>query len=368
MKVLQVIPSMDSRYGGPVFVTGMINYFLNTNNIENKILSIDSQQARENNNVVTYERSSRIWFFSIDFLLNAHKEVKKCDCLLIHGIYSFFTLWSYVLALVYRKKAFLRPAGMLDGDSIFSGYGFKALARVIYLTVTGLFIYFISFRIIFNSSKEKSNSLFGSTNKALILPNGIDPNLVSIRSESQLFDKPYKLFFMGRLDPVKGIDLLVKAVGNLNAEILKDVQLIIAGDGEPTFVKRLKSQSCRNIKYLGHIEGELKYQYLKECDIYLQPSRTEGLSNSMLEAMFCRVAIITTKNVGLADELNKNKAGEVINFDEGDLSSAITKLIKSKELVERYKQNSFDFANTSYNFRLNILNYIAVFKESIEKI
>ena len=364
MKVLQVIPYMEGKYGGPVFVTTMISHFLNVNNIENKILSIDSKQAKQNSHVITYKRSSRFWFFSVDFLLNAHKEVKDCDYLLIHGVYSFFTFWTYILSLVYRKKIFLRPAGMLDVDSIFDGRGFKALARIFYLTITGLFIYLISCRVIFNSSKEKHNSLLGFTRKAIILPNGIDPKAVSVKSGSELFNKPYKLFFMGRLDPIKGIDLLINAVNNLDEKIKKDIELIVAGDGQHNFVRRIKSQSCGNIKYIGHIEGKLKYQYLNECDIYLQPSKTEGLSNSMLEAMFCQVAIITTKNVGLSRELIEKDAAEVIDFDVTELSMSITKLIKSKELVERYKANSFYFANKSYNFEKNIHNYIKIFRES----
>ena len=364
MKVLQVIPYMEKKYGGPVFVATMISHFLNINNIKNKILSTSSKQARGNNSVIVYKETTRFWFFSFDFLFNAHKEVKDCDYLLIHGVYSFFTFWTYILALVYRKKIFLRPAGMLDVDSIFDGRGFKALARIFYLIITGLLIYLTSCRIIFNSSKEKYNSLLGFTKKAIILPNGIDPKAVSVKSESELFSKPYKLFFMGRLDSIKGIDLLINAVNNLDEKIKKDVELIVAGDGQYNFVRRIKSQSCSNIKYIGHIEGRLKYQYLNECDIYLQPSKTEGLSNSMLEAMFCQVAIITTKNVGLSRELIEKDAAEVIDFDVTQLIMSITKLIKSKELVERYKANSFYFANKSYNFEKNIHNYIKIFRES----
>ena len=130
MKVLQVIPYMETKYGGPVFVATMISHFLNINNIKNKILSTSSKQARGNNSVIVYKETTRFWFFSFDFLFNAHKEVKDCDYLLIHGVYSFFTFWTYILALVYRKKIFLRPAGMLDVDSIFDGRGFKALARI----------------------------------------------------------------------------------------------------------------------------------------------------------------------------------------------------------------------------------------------
>ena len=361
MKVLQVIPYMETKYGGPVFVTTMIGHFLNVNNIESKILTLDSDQARKNDQVVVYKRSSKLWFFSIDLLLNAHKEVKNCSHILVHGAYTFFTFWVFVLALVYRKNIYLRPAGMLDRDSIFSGPSFMSLVRFTYLITIGSFLYLKSKRIIFNSTKEKNNSLFGSKKKSILLPNGIDPKITNVEPTYKKFSKPKKLFFMGRLHPIKGVDILVEAINSLDVEIRKSVELIIAGDGDQDFVEDIKNKSCSSIKYIGHIDGNIKYEYLQECDIYLQPSRTEGLSNSMLEAMFCHVAIITTKNVGLASELSDYNAAEIINYDGDELALAILKLINSTRMVLDYKRNSFNFVSEFYNFEKNIHKYIAVF-------
>jgi glycosyltransferase involved in cell wall biosynthesis len=361
MKVLQVIPYMETKYGGPVFVTTMISNLLNINNIENKILTVDSDQARKHDQVVVYKRSSKLWFFSIDLLLNAHKEVRICSHILVHGVYTFFTFWVFILALVYRKKIFLRPAGMLDKDSIFSDSSLKSLARIFYLITVGFFLYLKSNRIIFNSTKEKKNSIFGSKKKSILLPNGIIPEMTNVEFSDKKFSKPKKLFFMGRLHPIKGIDLLVDAINTLDMEVRSDIELIVAGDGDKNFIEGIKNKSCSSIKYIGHIDGDIKYEYLQECDIYIQPSRTEGLSNSMLEAMFCHVAIITTKDSGLASELSYNKAAEIINYDVDELAVAILKLINSTGTVINYKRNSFNFVSEFYNFEKNIHKYIEVF-------
>jgi glycosyltransferase involved in cell wall biosynthesis len=363
MKVLQVIPYMETKYGGPVFVATMISQFLNVNNVENKILSTNSKQARDNNAVIEYKESTRFWFFSFDFLFNAHKEVKKYDCILVHGVYSFFSFWIFILALIYRKNIFLRPAGMLDMHSIFSGSRLKSFVRLLYLLSFGVFYSLKSKKIIFNSEKERSNSLFGILKKSIVLFNGVDPNIVNAVCIKKHFSKPIKLFFMGRIHPIKGIELLIDAVNNIDADIRKNIELIVAGDGDRLYVNRMKSKSCSNIKYIGHIEGDLKYQYLNECDIYLQPSHTEGLSNSMLEAMFCKVAMITTTNVGLANELLLNKAAEVVAYKRKDLTDAIVKVIQSEKIMAQYKCKSYKFANDFFSFEQNIHNYIDIFNQ-----
>ena len=130
MKILQIIPSMDSKYGGPVFVTGLISQLLCKNKVHNGILTIGPAEKPKIQNTIFYKRSFKKWDFSWDFLINAHKEIKKCDGLLIHGVYSFLTLWACILSVGYKKKIFLRPAGMLDFDSIFSGNIQKILFRV----------------------------------------------------------------------------------------------------------------------------------------------------------------------------------------------------------------------------------------------
>lgn len=364
MKILQIIPSLDPRYGGPVFVSGLISRLLDKNEISNGILTIDYCGKSEIQNITSYRRSLEVWDYSFDFLLSSHAEIKKCDGLLIHGIYSFVTIWTCILAIFYRKKVFLRPAGMLDYDSIFSGSLKKRVLRVFYLLIISIIIFTASNKIIFNSSKEINNSLFGKSKKSLVLPNGIDPSVFENIKKVQIYKKKYKVFFMGRLDQIKGIELIVDAFSGLEKDISENIELIVAGVGDKKFVEHLKIRSGKNIKFIGHIDGVKKYQYLKDCDIYLQPSKTEGLSNSMLEAMFCEVAMITTKQVGLSQELEENEAAEIINFDIKELRSAIEKLCGSKALIDKYKANSFEFVKKNYDFNENIKGYILLFHET----
>ena len=358
---------MDSKYGGPVFVANMVNQLLNVHDVPNKILTMVPGRHGQNSHMVVYRRTFHFWDFSVDFLFNAHKEIKICDGLLVHGVYSFMTLWVCILAVFYKKPVFLRPAGMFDFHSIGSGGIRKSLFRIFYLALTAGFVYTAARTIIFNSSKEARNSLFGSSKKSKILPNGVNPALISIDQKNKVYEKKFKCFFLGRLDKIKGVELIIEAFSVLDKKISENIELFVAGEGDEDFVKTLKMRSGSNIKYLGHLNGSIKYHYLNECDIYLQPSRTEGLSNSMLEAMFCRVAMITTNQVGLAEELESSEAALIINFDAQELRNAITELVKSPALVEKFKSNAFDFVAANYDFTVNIENYISMFRAACDR-
>lgn len=246
-----MVPSMDSRNGGPVFVSSLVNRLLNKHAIPNKILTLDANQVERSSDFLEFKRAFKLWDFSLDFLCNAHKEIRSCEVVLVHGIYSFLTLWVCVLSIFYNTKVFLRPAGMLDFDSITSGGLKKTVLRVMYLSLTAGFIYIASCKIIFNSSKEAGNSLFGGSKKAQVLPNGVDPSQISAIKTSKFYSKKIKVFFLGRLDAIKGIELVVDAFSELEDDIAGKIELFVAGDGNETFVSRLKQRSGENIKFLG---------------------------------------------------------------------------------------------------------------------
>lgn len=352
MKVLQVIPYMNSRYGGPVYVAKSLLKFFIKSGVSSTILSLIDKNSEQNENIVYFKKTTNLWFFSLDFLKNSIEHIRNSDVVLIHGVYSFLTLWSVLVAFILRKNIFLRPAGMFDRDSIFSSNFGKNSFRYIYLTTIGFFIVLMIDKIVFNSKKEKENSLYKKSKKSIIISNGVDLDYINaVECDKKYFeDNKISLFFLGRINNIKGVELLIDATNSLPENIKNEIELIIAGDGDEKYIKYIKNMSdCNIIKFIGHIEGDIKYCYLKQCDIYLQPSLTEGLSLSMLEAMACKVKMITTNRVGLFEELIENEAAFVISYDKEELMKAIQKLINEpfdlgkngyKMIKEKYNWNS----------------------------
>jgi len=350
-KILHIIPYISSKYGGPPFVTKSLNKFFIKYGFESQILTYCDKSF---DNIRCFKLNTEKFWFSFDFMFNSIKNIKKSDVVFIHGVYSFTSLWGSVFGKMFNKKIFLLPHGMLDKDSINSSNFFKNSIRKFFLYTVGLIIIKNADKIIFNSEKEKQNSLFSKN--GIVIHNGVDLDYIDkIQCKKNYFSKDkISLFFLGRIHPIKGIEFLIDAVNLLDDEIKNQIEIIIAGDGEENYINYLKSKSDKCIKFIGHIQGNEKYCYLKQCDIYLQPSQTEGLSISMLEALACKVNMITTNKVGLAKELKNKNAAMIIQYDLEELKESILKMLNDNK---NYGQNGYNLIKEKYNWNIIIKKY-----------
>ncbi|MGA1847651.1 glycosyltransferase family 4 protein [Deferribacter abyssi] len=352
-KILHIIPYITSKYGGPPYVVKSLNKFFNKNNFNSQILTLCNKNKNDNN-IKCFKLTTKYFWFSFDFMFNSIKYIKNCDIIFIHGIYSFTSLWGSIIGKIFNKKILLLPHGMLDKDSINSSNIFKNIIRKIFLYTIGLIIIKFANKIIFNSQKEKENSIFSKN--SIVIPNGVDVEYIgSIKCNKKYFAyNKISLFFLGRIHPIKGIELLVDAINILDDNMKNKIEVVIAGNGDMQYIKYLQKKSDKCIKFIGHIEGDEKYCYLKQCDIYLQPSQTEGLSISMLEAMACKVNMITTNKVGLYEELVKNNAAKIINYDVKELKEAIFDIITNRL---DFKEKGFELIKEKYNWNMIVKEY-----------
>ena len=136
---------------------------------------------------------------------------------------------------------------------------------------------------------ESSNALQRWKGKCRIVPLGLDPARVQSErgeSESALWgtDHRLRILALGRLTAYKGFDVLIRAMGQTQAE------LIIAGEGsERARLERLiKTSACQaTVHLMGSVSNEDRNQLLSSCDLVCLPSlnRAEAFGISVLEAM-----------------------------------------------------------------------------------
>jgi len=125
-----------------------------------------------------------------------------------------------------------------------------------------------------------------------VIPNGIDIEAFrtgdrrDARKKLELPEEATYLLFVGGLVPIKGIDLLKEALSPLLRE-RPDLRLIVAGDGP--LRSDLESWAGRTapgrIHLLGGIPHERMPTVYRAADVFILPSRNEGLPNALLEAM-----------------------------------------------------------------------------------
>jgi len=77
----------------------------------------------------------------------------------------------------------------------------------------------------------------------------------------------------------------------------------------------------RNVGFLGKMENESVWSLLKLCDVFCQPSRSEGMSNALLEAMGCGLPCVATGVGGTPEVLEDGRTGYVVPSEDHQVTA-----------------------------------------------
>ncbi len=151
----------------------------------------------------------------------------------------------------------------------------------------------------------------GATCPIEVVPNGVDVEKFQIpnfkfqkNSEGSIF----KIITVSRLVPKNGIDILIRAATELKFQIPNSkFQIQILGSGsEETKLKALaKDLKIEDrVEFVGKVAQDDLPPYLSQADIFVRPSRSEGLGTAFLEAMAAGLPVIATRVGGIPDFLH----------------------------------------------------------------
>lgn len=171
----------------------------------------------------------------------------------------------------------------------------------------------------------------------------IIPNLVKLPyiedSNSNRNNKDKITFFsLGFLTYVKGMDLLIEAY-NLGKNELKDVQLIIGGNGEEYSKLKLLIEKYNlkdNIILLGELNREEVSRNMMSCDAFILTSRHETFGIVFIEAMNYGKPIVVANNGGLDSFINE-KCGIIV--EKNNIQKIKDAMIDMKNSYNRYDSN-----------------------------
>lgn len=174
--------------------------------------------------------------------------------------------------------------------------------------------------------------------------------------------------FVGRLSEEKSIDTLIRAMVKVISEI-EDVRCMIVGTGP--LESELKSY-CETLNISERIEftgyKENSFEALREMDVFVLPSRTEGCPIVILEAMAMGLPVVATDVGGNPELVVHNKTG--ILFPQGDeqmLSDAICELIKNREKAREMGQNGRKRAFTRFHPSSFASRMMSIYQQLYEK-
>ena len=198
--------------------------------------------------------------------------------------------------------------------------------------------------VVSNEGKDKLINLIPSLkDKTEVFLNIISCKMIEKMSyEGEGFSDDFdgtRILTVGRLSKEKGQDLIIPVLKKLKENGYK-VRWYCIGDG-PARKEYEKLVDELNIKddfiFLGSKLNP--YTYMKECNIYVQPSKHEGYCITLGEARCFNNPIVTTNFTGANEQIVNENTGLVCEINEEEIYKAIKKLLDDKKLYKNIKDN-----------------------------
>lgn len=196
---------------------------------------------------------------------------------------------------------------------------------------------------------------FDSRFEIPIIPNGVD--VANTKAGERDWSFP-RLLSAGRLVHQKGLDLAMRALADL-----KDVEWEwrIAGDGpQMEMLKSLAKEFGMNgrVTFLGWQSREQLMEQYRQANLFLFPSRHEGMPNAVLEAMASGLPVIASRISGNEELVVDGKTGLLVpSEDIGSLREALKKLLNEGPLRKEMGQASCHRVEEHYTWESTASQY-----------
>jgi len=310
------------------------------------------------------ERGALLYFYLWQMFLPLFVIFKKVQFDIAHNV-NFHNDWTPSFLWVLGKPMVWGPVGHhpLIKPMFLKNYGLKVkLKNKITWVVKNFFWKLDPF--LWLSKKQASkvlcmnssvvNHLKGIDHKHVIMPSvSSEEHLVPVKKES----KKFNVLSVGRLIPLKGFDLTIKAfhefVSKLSLAEQANVQLTIVGSGShEDFYKRLARDLKMDhlVTFISWIDRLDLMEIYKESDLFLFPSH-EGAGMVVSEALSFGLPVVTLDNIGPGEFVDDTSGRKVktetydqtvmdLGYELYDLYENREELNKlSKGAVERHKEH-----------------------------
>lgn len=333
MRIVQVLPWADRDYGGPVAVADLLTAHLMARGHEVRICAGRPRDRWWQGMV------GRYWLDS-EGRRNLTESVLWADLIHVHGVWNFPGTLASRRASRAGKGLVVTPHGMLRSWAVNNG---RFKKRAYYLLVERYNLR-LAHRLHFLNHTELSEaSRFRLRVGGTIIPNGINwaewQDLPARRVLEghlpQVGDRLIGLF-LGRIATQKGLDLLLSSLTSAFCERL-NFCLIVAGMGadEPYLAKCQEIIRTRclgdHVVWYGPAFDQQKRELLGAADFFVLPSRSEGDSVALKEALAAGLPSIITSECS-AEGVVESGAGLAVKPDAEALRGAITELTTNDSL------------------------------------
>ena len=354
VKILHVIPSVASRYGGPSRAVVEMCRALEARGVDVLIATTDAdgtgrldvkigeQVYFENVPAIFFPRQwSEAFKYSRPLAQWLQSHVAEFDVVHIHAVFSHASLAAAAACRKQGVPYVVRPLGTLDPWSLQQ----KQLKKRLFwqLGVQKMLKGAAAIHYTTQAEQELAEGSLGISG-GVVIPLGIETHLLNERAVSKEREekclpsiKPPYVLVMSRLHQKKGLEVLLPAFLSLvkKPEFAK-WQLVLAGEGESAYVASLKSLvksggGNGNVVFAGWLEEAQRENALRDASLLALTSYQENFGLCILEALAEGVPVVISSDVNLAKDIADAKAGWITKVDVAGLERTLSEAMADKE-------------------------------------
>ena len=395
MRVLHVIPSVSPSDGGPSFAMPLMAKGLELQGVHVDVATTEGDRdQRINQNGVSvfyFQRQSEFYKVSLPLSKWLSTHIRDYDLVHIHALFSYSSYAAARLATKNGVPYIVRPLGVLNR------WGMQNRRRLL----KRLSFRFIEQRIVhdaaaihYTSQQERLEAEeTGVRNQSVVIPLAVDlsgfrelPGPEPFYERFQHARGSETILFLSRLDPKKGLDLLLRAfakcdgrrmtgdgrpvtgdgrpssvVGRPSSSVARRPSssvtgplLVIAGDGDDQFVAGLRRLAgelgiADGILWAGFLGGDDKLSAMAAASLFVLPSYSENFGIALAEAMAAGLPCVMSDQVGIAVDAKEYDAGLVVPCEVGPLASAMQRLLDDPGLRGRLGASARRLVNDRFS-------------------
>jgi glycosyltransferase involved in cell wall biosynthesis len=305
-----------------------VDVFTTTANGPHELNVITRQPVLINGVSVTYfKRITKDHSHLSPALLKAlWKNVKQYDVVHIHAWWNLVSVLACFVAVAKKVPVLVSPRGTL------SNYSHHNKSRAAKRAMQ----FFFGNYLLNNSHIHTTSAAEHDAIMKLFKPKGISviPNFVKLPSggifEERKATGVFKLIFLSRIEPKKGLDILIKALPGLRVPYT----LTIAGTGGADYMDEVKeiareNRSDAHINWIG-FQSENKFALLHAHDLMVLPSYDENFGNVVIESLAAGTPVLISEQVGLADYVSTNHLGWICRTNPVSVSALVNEIAISR--------------------------------------
>jgi len=282
------------------------------------------------------------------------REARAYHVIHVHGLWNLPAWDAARLARRSGVPYVISPRGMLEREAMAIGRGRKAVA----------------FRLVERRNIESSSWLHATSRREVetleaarlgppivFAPNGVDVDELKptdpgvLRHKFAIEPNEKIVLFLGRIHPIKRLDLIAASVGRL-ASAMPDIRVVVAGpdaDGWQSRVAGRFADAGVRVTWTGAVTGKDKASLLAAARVLVSCSDSESFGMSVAEAMAVGTPVVVTRTCPWPD-VEREGAGRWVPQDAEAMAAAIGEILRDEVLARSMGERGRALVARSYTW------------------